>query len=176
MTPAAQLAMFMARYSPDVVHTAKGALSALRKRFAGTQELVYDNYNALVVAWSPTGRVSEVICSIALYPRWVNLFFMQGAKLKDPTKRLRGTAKIKNVILESAKTLDEPAVRALLASALDVAIVAPRGTAKPVTIIKSISAKQRPRKPAAEPDRSKTRRAPARSTRTRTTGRARASR
>ena len=67
--PASQLAGFIAKYSPPVARVAKAALVTLRKRFVGTQELVYDNYNALAIGWSPTGKVGHVICSIALYPR-----------------------------------------------------------------------------------------------------------
>ena len=177
VTPAGQLAQFIAKYSPEVARVAKAALVTLRKRFAGTQELVYDNYNALAIGWSPTGKVGHVICSIALYPRWVNLFFMQGTQLPDPTKRLKGAGKgIRHVMLENgAATLDEADVKKLLAEAIDHAIVAPIGKAPPVTIIKSVSAKQRLRRPD-EPDRSKTRSAPPRSSQTPSTGRASAAR
>jgi hypothetical protein len=177
VTSAGQLAQFIAKYSPEVARVAKAALVTLRKRFVGTQELVYDNYNALAIGWSPTGKVSHVICSIALYPRWVSLFFMQGTLLPDPTKRLEGGGKgIRHVVLENgAATLAEADVKKLLAAAIDRAIVAPIGTAPPVTIIKSISAKQRPRRPDG-PDRSKTRSAPPRSSRTPAAGRASAAR
>jgi hypothetical protein len=175
---AKQLDGFLGKYLPEVARVAKAALGKLRKRFVGTQELVYDNYNALAIAWSPTGRVSDVICSIALYPRWVSLFFMQGTRLPDPGKRLKGAGKgIRHVVLEhGAATLDEPEVRALLDAALDIAIVAPTDKARPVTVIKSISPTQRPRRPAGAEDRSRTRQGPPRSTRTRQDGRARAAR
>jgi hypothetical protein len=144
-----RLERFIAKYSPDIVRVARGVLPALRKWFAGTQELVYDNYNALVIAWSPTGKVGDIICSIALYPRWVTLFFARGAALPDPERRLRGSGKaIRHVVLERGKaTLAEPAVKRLLSAAVDAAVVAPSGRGTPVTTIKSIVAKQRPRRP-----------------------------
>lgn len=172
-----QLQQFIAKYTPEIAGIAKGALAKMRKRFVGTQELVYDNYNALAIAYSPTGKVGDVICSIALYPRWVSLFFMQGTKLPDPTKRLKGSgAGIRHVVLEAGPaTLDERDVKKLLDAAFDIAVVAPAGKAPPVTVIKSISAKQRPRRPD-ETDRPRTPRAQPRSTRTRAAGRARAAR
>jgi hypothetical protein len=175
---AKQLDGFIGKYLPEVARVAKAALSKLRKRFVGTQELVYDNYNALAIAWSPTGKVGDVICSIALYPRWVNLFFMQGTKLPDPTRRLVGGGKgIRHVVLESgAATLDEPDIKELLDAALDIAIVAPAGRKPPVTVIKSIAAKQRPRRPSDGQDRARTRQGPPRSTQTRRAGPARAAR
>jgi len=172
-----QLQQFIAKYTPEVASIARGALAKMRKRFAGTQELVYDNYNALAIAYSPTGKVGDVICSIALYPRWVSLFFMLGTKLPDPTKRLKGSgAGIRHVVLEDGPaTLDDRDVKKLIDAAFDVAIVAPASKAAPVTVIKSISVKQRPRRPAGT-DRSKTPRARPRSNRTLAAGRARAAR
>lgn len=149
MTPAKQLDAFVAKYSPEVARVAKAALPKMRTWFPGTHELVYDNYNALAIGWSPTGRTSDVICSIALYPRWVSLFFFVGTRLPDPTKRLRGSgAKVRHVVLENgAATLDEPDVKKLLAAAIEMAPAKPTGTSRPTTIVKSISAKQRPRRP-----------------------------
>lgn len=176
-SPERQLAGFISKFNPEVARVAKRARTELRRLLPGAFELVYDNYNALAIGWSPTGKVGHVICSIALYPRWVNLFFMQGTQLPDPTKRLAGGGKgIRHVVLErGAATLDEADVKKLLAAAVDKAIVAPIGKAPPVTIIKSTSAKQRPRRPG-EPDRSKTRSARPRSSRTPSAGRASAAR
>src|SRR4249919_1542516 len=65
-----QLQGFIAKYSREIAATAKHVRADLRQRMVGTIEMVYDNYNALVMAYSSTGKVSDVICSIALYPRW----------------------------------------------------------------------------------------------------------
>ena len=80
-TAAQQLQTFIAKYTPEVSGIAKGVLAKMRKRFVGTQELVYDNYNALAIAYSPTGRVSDVICSFALstsLPLSLVLLFLGG--------------------------------------------------------------------------------------------------
>jgi hypothetical protein len=156
-TPEAQLEGFIARYAPEVAAVARAVLPVLRARFAGATELVYDNYNALAIGWSPTGRTSDVVCSIALYPRWVSLFFMRGAELPDPHKKLRGTGKtVRHVVLAAgARTLDEPAVKDLLAHAVARAPAAPAGAAPAGPIIKSVSPTQRPRRPAATSSRSR---------------------
>ncbi len=147
MADRARLERFIARYSPEVGKVARAALAKMRRHLRGTQELVYDNYNALAIAWTPTGRTSDVICSIALYPRWVSLFFMRGARLADPDGRLRGSGKqIRHIVLDGAKTLDDPAVRALIARAIAEAPVAPKGKATPATVVRSVAKKQRPRR------------------------------
>ncbi len=90
MTPEKQLDEFIARFTPEVAHCARAALAKVRKLCPGATELVYDNYNALAIGFAPCERSSEAIFSIALYPRWVNFFFLQGRWLPDPDRLLQG--------------------------------------------------------------------------------------
>ena len=152
-TDRARLAGFIAKYSPPVAKVARAVLPKLRKAFRGTHELVYDNYNALAIGWSPSGRTSDVICSIALYPRWVTLFFLRGKGLPDPDRRLRGSgSRVRSIVLEhGVKTLDETAVKRLIAAAIASAPIATAPVARraaPETIIMSVSPNRRPRRPA----------------------------
>jgi hypothetical protein len=67
-TPARLLADFLGKFDPRVAALAKSALSKLRSRLPGAFELVYDNYNALAIAFSPTETSSAAIfffhCSV----------------------------------------------------------------------------------------------------------------
>ena len=147
--PEAQLEGFLAKYTPEIAGLAKAALVKMRKRLPGAIELVYDNYNALAIGFCPGERASEAIFSIALYPRWVTLFFLQGKNLRDPKKLLKGGgSRVRHIVLESADTLDDPAVADLMAEALERAAVPIDFTGKRKLIIRSIAAKQRPRRPA----------------------------
>ncbi len=142
------LARMIGAYTPDIAKAATTELTTLRSVIPGAVELVYDNYNALAIGFGPTDKTSEAIISLALYPKWIRLFFLQnGPSLPDPTKRLEGSgSKVRSVLLDSPATLDEPDVRALLAHALRTA-TRPIDAANTATIvIKSISAKQRPRR------------------------------
>jgi hypothetical protein len=148
MTPERQLASFIGKYSPGVSAVAKGALIKMRKRLPGAVELVYDNYNALAIAFGSSEKLADVVFSIALYPRWVSLFFKEGATLADPERVLKGTGKaMRHIVLEGAATLDRPAVRRLMAEARASAStpIDPKGKRR--IIIKAISANQRPRRP-----------------------------
>jgi hypothetical protein len=147
--PQSQLAGFIARYTPPVRALARAALARLRARLPGAFQLVYDNYNALAIGFGPTERASDVILSIALYPRWVSLFFLHGAHLPDPEKLLKGAgSRVRHIVLESAATLDEPPVRALIAHALARAARPIDSSGRGRVVVKSVSAKQRPRRPA----------------------------
>ena len=114
----------------------------------GALELVYDNYNALAVAYGPTERLADVICSIAAYPRWISLFLAHGATLDDPDGLLKGGgSRIRHVVLQTADRLQSAGVAALLDQALRQARP-PLDPAQPFrTVVKSISARQRPRRP-----------------------------
>jgi hypothetical protein len=148
MSAEKQLRAFMAKYTPEVVAVAEAALAKMRARLPSAVELVYDNYNALVVGFGPTERASDAIFSIALYPRWVNLYFLRGASLSDPEGRLQGGgSRVRRILLESAATLDEPAVMTLMAHALEAADPPLDAAAPRRIVIKAVSSKQRPRRP-----------------------------
>jgi hypothetical protein len=147
MSPDEELARFIGKYSPEVAALAEAALAKMRKRLPGAVELVYDNYNALAIAFGPSERLGDVIFSITLYPRWVSLFFKQGAKLPDPQKLLKGTGTaVRHIVLDGCETLDRPAVRKLMDHALKAGRPFER-TAARRTIIKSVVANQRSRRP-----------------------------
>ena len=144
---AKQIAGFLARYDPAVARKARSIRSAMRKRLPTAQELVYDNYQFLVFGFGPNERASEAIVSLAVSPKGVALCFLQGAGLPDPGGILLGSGKRNRFVrLESARTLDEPRVAALFRAALARAKTPLPATGRARTIIKAISAKQRPRR------------------------------
>jgi hypothetical protein len=150
LSPKQELEGFIAKYSSDIASLAGKSLRKLRSRLPGALQLVYDNYNALAIGFSPTERTSDAIFSIALYPRWVSFFFLQGAGLPDPLGLLKGSGIVAwHIVLSAAEDLDTPEVEALIAHALQAArtpMPLKRGGER--IIVKSVSEKQRPRLPA----------------------------
>jgi hypothetical protein len=147
---------FIDRFTPEIAAAARTALEKLRAAVPGAHELVYDNYNALVIGFGPSERASEAIFSIVVYPSCVNLFFLQGAGLPDPDGILAGNGKVvRHLRLASQSTIDEPAVRRALALALDLARVPIDPRAARRLAIRAVAEKQRPRRPAPKPARKK---------------------
>jgi hypothetical protein len=147
----AQLAGFLAKYDGEIAELAEVIRGEMRRLYPTALELVYDNYNALVIGFGPTEKASEAIFSIALYPMWVSLFFLQANGLPDPDKILKGSGSVaKHVVLASPDVLHYPAVCELMREAEARAEVGFDPKGKHRLIIKSISAKQRPRRPAGK--------------------------
>lgn len=149
MTPERQLSSFLAKFNPKVRSVARAVLAKMRARLPTANVLVYDNFNALAVGFAPGEKAGDGIFSIAVYPRWVTLFFLQGKGLNDPKKVLRGEGKrVRHLVLGAPSDLDLPAVRALIGQALRAAKTPLDPKNKRRVLIKSVSARQRPRRPA----------------------------
>jgi hypothetical protein len=146
MTPQQQLDGFMAKYTPALAKTAKAMLRKMRKRLPKSVEMVYDNWNGLVIGFGPSERPSDAIVSLLLLPEHVTLCFLQGAKLRDPNKLLRGAGnQVRHIqLLGGVDDLDKPEITELIDSAVEQSPKAMSGPRR--MIIKSISPKQRPRR------------------------------
>jgi hypothetical protein len=148
MTPKEELDVFIDRFTPEVAKMGRRALVNMRKLTPGSLELVYDNYNALAIGFSPTERAGDGIFSVALFPPRVSLFFLQGATLPDPTKRLRGSGNVvRHIVLDDLSIFDEGDVSTLILLALARSKVPLDPKQKRRLVIKSISPKQRSRRP-----------------------------
>jgi Domain of unknown function (DU1801) len=146
-SPAKQVARFVAKFDPAIAKLARSARTALRKRFPTAIELVYDNYNALAIGFGSTERASDCIVSLAVFATGVNLHFIYGKSLPDPQKLLQGSGHQGGFIrLENLAVLDRPAVAALLRAAVRDAETPLPKAGRGYTVIKSVSAKQRPRR------------------------------
>lgn len=149
-TPEQQLEAMLAEFTPDIAARAAEAIARLRARLPTATVMVYDNYNALAVGFMPAMRPSEAIVSIAVFPRWVTLCFLKdGPRLPDPDGLLNGAGnRVRHLRLPEASHLEAPAVAALLDAALSMAEPPMPASGSGPLIIRSISPKRRPRRPA----------------------------
>jgi hypothetical protein len=72
-SPNAQFSALLSRFSPEVIALVKRSLPKLRRAFPGSNQLVYDYSNSLVVAFGMSERGYEAIVAIAIFPRGVRL-------------------------------------------------------------------------------------------------------
>jgi hypothetical protein len=151
-SPRTQLAGFMAKYTPAMAKEGRAALLRMWRLVPGAVQMVYDNWNGLVIGFGPNDRASDAVVSILMLPDHVTLCFIQdGPSLPDPGRLLQGSGTmVRHVKLASAADLDTPPIRALVKAAVARSDVPFAAGARARLVIKSVSAKQRPRRRAAK--------------------------
>jgi hypothetical protein len=146
--PQQQLDEMIDRFTPEIAALGRAALAGMRARLPGAVQMVYDNWNGLVIGFCPNDRPSDGIVSVVLFARSVALAFLQGAGLPDPHGLLRGSGTVaRHVRLDRPEDLDDPRVGELIDAALARARVPLDPAREGRLVIRSISAKQRPRRP-----------------------------
>src|SRR5690242_9241234 len=147
-TAAQQLETFLDEFTPDVAAIARSALKKVRRQMPPSIELVYDNWNGLVVGFGPSMRASEAVLSVAVFPDHVTICFLYGVKLADPKKLLAGGGnQVRHIKLKSDADLDRPEINDLIARSIKTGPAPfPKSLARKL-VIKSISPKRRPRRP-----------------------------
>ena len=147
MTAETQLRAFIAKFGADDQRLIRAVRTAMRKRLPTANELVWDNYNFFVIGYSPTERPTDSVFSIAARANGLGICFIQGAKLADPKGLLVGSGKQTRFIrVESASQLVHPDVEALMKQAVSAAKIPFPTSGRSKLIIRSVSAKQRPRR------------------------------
>ncbi len=117
-----------------------------------TNELIYDNYNALAFGWSPTDRVGHTFCSVAVgrTSKNVHFGFYWGSEIADPEKMLLGKGNQYRYILvknkdDFPKTYIKKLVKEAYANSM-TKVKDKKQIMHGMTITKSISAAKRTRK------------------------------
>jgi hypothetical protein len=87
------LKKFLKPFPPDVQETVLWLRDFVWNLYPKSNELIYDNYNALAFGWSPTDRVGHVFCNIAVGRTSLNIQFgfYWGSQIADPEKKLIGS-------------------------------------------------------------------------------------
>jgi hypothetical protein len=149
---AARLEGFFARYGPALAGLGRALRARLRARLPGLFEIVYvyGNQDALVIAYAPTEKGYEGVCTLDLRPSGVRLHFARGALLAkaDPEGLLQGRGTVRHVALHSVADIDRPEIEVLVAAALDLAKVRPVAGAEGPVILRVDSQEKRARRSA----------------------------
>ncbi len=142
-----QLEGFVNKFDSANAALIRAVRKSMRKRLPSANELVYDNYNFFVIGYCSTERPTDCIVSIAAGASGVGLSFYCGATLPDPHQLLLGSGSQNRFIrIENAATLGRPEVGELIAAAVAQAKTPLPAKGRGKLIIRSISAKQRPRR------------------------------
>jgi hypothetical protein len=115
--------------------------------YPDSNELIYDNYNALAIGFSLTDKAGDVFCSIAVYSKHVNFGFNRGSEIADPESLLKGEGSLyRYLTIREKSDLPKVYIKELLKEAHTNAVSKVKQKApelKGKTITKSVSVKQR---------------------------------
>lgn len=146
------LLKFLKPFSKEIIERALWLREFIWDLYPQTNELIYDNYNALAIGWSPTDRVGHTFCSIAIgrTSNNVHFGFYWGSEISDPDKILLGEGNQYRYILVPDKNKFPKAyiknlVKEAYANSL-AKVKDKKQIANGQTIVKSVSAKKREKK------------------------------
>src|SRR5882724_2465119 len=99
------LLKFLKPFSDEIKETVFTLRSFVWDLYPHTNELIYDNYNALAFGWSPTEKVGHTFCSIAVGRTSKNIHFgfYLCSEISDPEKMLLGEGNQYRYILVTDK-------------------------------------------------------------------------
>ena len=148
---------FLKPFGNDITELVMWLREIVWDDYPQTNELIYDNYNALAFGWSPTEKVGHTFCSIAVGRTSKNIHFgfYWGSELSDPDKILLGQGCQYRYILvtdksEFPKTSINKLVEEAYANSL-AKVKDPKQIVQGQTIVKSISEKKREKKSNTTP-------------------------
>ncbi|HEV8506522.1 MAG TPA: hypothetical protein VGQ53_14015 [Chitinophagaceae bacterium] len=147
-----ELLKFLEPFSEDITERALWLREFIWDLYPQANELIYDNYNAVAVGWSPTDKVGHTFCSIAVGRTSNNLHFgfYWGNELSDPDKILLGEGNQYRYILVPDKIKFPKAyIKKLVKEAYTNSLAKVKDKKQIVngqTIVKSVSAKKREKK------------------------------
>ena len=118
------------------------------KKYPNSNELIYDNYNALAFGWSTSDRLGDTFCSVAVFGKeYVHFGFYWGNQIADPEKKLEGKGnQYRYIKVYNKKDFPKAYISKLVKEAYANSLgklKTGKQTIKGQTITKSISAKKR---------------------------------
>ena len=114
------LLKYMKPFPEDIKEIALWLRAFVWDLYPTCNELIYDNYNAVAVGWSPTDKVGHTFCSIAVgrSSHNVHFGFYRGSEIADPRKILLGEGnQYRYILVKKREDFPQAYIRKLLKDA-----------------------------------------------------------
>lgn len=147
MEPHPQLNLFLEPYSSDVQKLTLDLRAFILAQVPRANELIWDNYNAVAIAYSKSEKLKDAFCHIAVYSKHVNFGFNRGAELTRAAIELKGKGKlIRHLTVKDFQAFPKQEVKQLLLEAVEIADqlnpALVTSSSKPKSLVMSISEKK----------------------------------
>ena len=146
------LLKFLSPFSEEIIEQVLWLREFVWDLYPKTNELIYDNYNAIAFGWSPTDRLGHTFCSIAVGRTSKNIHFgfYWGSEIADPEKMLLGNGnQYRYILVKNKKDFPKTYIKKLLKNAYANSLAKvkdPKQLMHGATITKSISKAKREKK------------------------------
>jgi len=143
------LKKFLKVFDKEIQDTVLSLREFVWDLYPKTNELIYDNYNALAFGWSPTDRVGHLFCTIAIFRTNKNIHFgfYWGSEISDPKKLLIGQGnQYRYFLVKDIKNFPKSDIKKLIKEAFANSVSKVKDKKQFMegkTITKSISEKKR---------------------------------
>lgn len=94
MKPHPDLNKFIQPYDPSIQELASALREFVLNLVPQANELIWDNYNAVAIAYSKSEKLKDAFCHIAIYAKHVNFGFNRGSELTKRELKLNGSGKL----------------------------------------------------------------------------------
>ncbi|MFM9840576.1 MAG: hypothetical protein ACKVOQ_20075 [Cyclobacteriaceae bacterium] len=144
--PLNELREFLKPFPEDVCEVTLWLRDFVWAQYPDSNELIYDNYNALVIAFGLSDKAPDVFCGIAVYANYVNFGFLRGSEIPDPDKILNGTGSLyRKLSVKDKKEFPRTAIKKLMKAAYANAQsrLKEKQTLKGKMMVKSVSIKKK---------------------------------
>lgn len=147
MKPNPQLKKFIEPYDGGIQKLALELRSFIIELVPQANELIWDNYNAVAIAYSRSEKLKDAFCHIAIYSKHVNFGFNRGAELTKTNIELNGKGKlIRHISVKDFKSFPKQEIKNMIWEAVGISekinsdLINENSTAK--SIVMSISEKK----------------------------------
>ena len=152
MRPNPQLRKFIEPYDEEIQKLTFQLRDFIINSVPQTNELIWDNYNAVAIAYSKSEKLKDAFCHIALYSKHVNFGFNRGAELTKTNVKLNGKGKlIRHISVKNFQSFPKEEIEKMIREAVGISekmngeLIHENST--PKSIVMSISEKKiRPNK------------------------------
>lgn len=121
MKPNPEFKKIIAPYDEGIQKLTFALRSFITDLVPQANELIWDNYNAVAMAYSKSEKLKDAFCHISVYSEHVNFGFNRGAELTSRTLKLEGKGKlIRHLSVKDMKSFPKDEIKALIWEAVEI--------------------------------------------------------
>ena len=144
MKPNPQLIKFLEPYSDRIQKLTIELRNFITELVPESNELIWDNYNAVAMAYSKSEKLEDAFCHIAVYSGYVNFGFNRGAELSQTNIKLDGKGKlIRHISVKDFQSFPREELKSMIWEAVGISEKLnnqlTEKNSKPKSIVMSIS-------------------------------------